>query len=132
MLGEQAETIGVSESELVREAVFEGLPLAIKKLAARKKREAEEFSRRVEMVRGGGFEPPTPTVSRERPRLKNGTLVASDATIAKGVTLSADGKLHVVVSKLPGAVQSANAPAHHGGRLRRSGFSGCGRVGFSF
>ena len=64
---QQMDLLGVTESELARRAMRYGFNLAVEEIAREKRSEAKSLLSRldkVKMVRGGGFEPPTPTVSR--------------------------------------------------------------------
>ena len=56
--------LGCSSSELARVATMLGMEAATREITQRKKERAAKKAKWLGMVRGGGFEPPTPTVSR--------------------------------------------------------------------
>ena len=63
----QTELLGVTESELARRSMRYGFNAAVEEIAAEKQKEAKTLLSRLsksKMVRGRGFEPLTPTVSR--------------------------------------------------------------------
>lgn len=67
------EDLGVRRGELAETAVLCGLEEAVQKIADEKKATAKRLEKKslarrvVEMVRGAGIEPATPTVSRMEP-----------------------------------------------------------------
>lgn len=64
------EELGVTKGELAEQAVLRGLEAAVQDIAQKRKNTARRLEKRglarrvLEMVRGTGFEPVTPTVSR--------------------------------------------------------------------